>query len=233
MANAEPKNVNLRLERFEYRAVFSKTGRAKYISHLDLMRAFQRVFKRAHLPIWHTQGFNPHVYIMFPLALPLGTDSRVEIMDFALTEDIPYNEVLERMNAQTPVGLEIVSVSKPEHKHTDIIAAEYVARLKTDKSVHEVAELFGKFMALDKIEIEKRTKKKTINLVDIKPHITVLDSKELEDSFEVTLKLPCGSSFNLNVNVVIDTFCERYGIEISEIYTERTKILMTNGENFI
>lgn len=49
MANAEPKNVNLRLERFEYRAVFSKTGRAKYISHLDLMRAFQRVFKRAHL----------------------------------------------------------------------------------------------------------------------------------------------------------------------------------------
>ena len=217
MANAEPKNVNLRLERFEYRAVFSKTGRAKYISHLDLMRAFQRVFKRAHLPIWHTQGFNPHVYIMFPLALPLGTDSRVEIMDFALTEDIPYNEVLERMNAQTPVGLEIVSVSKPEHKHTDITAAEYV----------------GKFMALDKIEIDKRTKKKTINLVDIKPHITVLDSKELEDSFEVTLKLPCGSSFNLNVNVVIDTFCERYGIEISEIYTERTKILMANGENFI
>ena len=220
MANAEPKNVNLRLERFEYRAVFSKTGRAKYISHLDLMRAFQRVFKRAHLPIWHTQGFNPHVYIMFPLALPLGTDSRVEIMDFALTEDIPYSEVLERMNAQTPVGLEIVSVSKPEHKHTDITAAEYVARLKTDKSVHEVAELFGKFIALD-------------NLVDIKPHITVLDSKELEDSFEVTLKLPCGSSFNLNVNVVIDTFCERYGIEISEIYTERTKILMANGENFI
>ena len=46
MANAEPKNVNLRLERFEYRAVFSKTGRAKYISHLDLMRAFQRVFKK-------------------------------------------------------------------------------------------------------------------------------------------------------------------------------------------
>ncbi len=160
MANAEPKNVNLRLERFEYRAVFSKTGRAKYISHLDLMRAFQRVFKRAHLPIWHTQGFNPHVYIMFPLALPLGTDSRVEIMDFALTEDIPYNEVLERMNAHTPVGLEIVSVSKPEHKHTDITAAEYVARLKTDKSVHEVAELFGKFIALDKIEIEKANQEK-------------------------------------------------------------------------
>ena len=102
MANAEPKNVNLRLERFEYRAVFSKTGRAKYISHLDLMRAFQRVFKRAHLPIWHTQGFNPHVYIMFPLALPLGTDSRVEIMDFALTEGYPIQRgagANERTNA--------------------------------------------------------------------------------------------------------------------------------------
>lgn len=178
-------------------------------------------------------GFNPHVYIMFPLALPLGTDSRVEIMDFALTEDIPYSEVLERMNAQTPVGLEIVSVSKPEHKHTDITAAEYEARLKTDKDVHDVAKLFGEFMALDKIEIEKRTKKKTVNLVDIKPHITVLYTKENEDSFEIGLRLPCGSSFNLNLNLVIDTFCERYGIEINEIYTERTKILMENGENFI
>ena len=69
--------------------------------------------------------------------------------------------------------------------------------------------------------------------MDIKPHITVLYTKENEDSFEIGLRLPCGSSFNLNVNVVIDTFCERYGIEISEIYTERTKILMTNGENFI
>ena len=99
--------------------------------------------------------------------------------------------------------------------------------------MHELAKLFGEFMALDKIEIEKRTKKKTVNLVDIKPHITVLYTKENEDSFEIGLRLPCGSSFNLNVNVVIDTFCERYGIEISEIYTERTKILMTNGENFI
>ena len=90
----------------------------------------------------------------------MALTARVEIMDFALTEDIPYNEVLERMNAQTPVGLEIVSVSKPEHKHTDITAAEYVARLKTDKSVHEVAELFGKFIALDKIRDRKANQEK-------------------------------------------------------------------------
>ena len=233
MANAEPKNVNLRLERFEYRAVFSKTGRAKYISHLDLMRAFQRVFKRAHLPIWHTQGFNPHVYIMFPLALPLGTESRVEIMDFALTEDIPFGEVLERMNSQTPEGLEIVSVARPEHKHTEITAAEYTAKLKTDRSVADTARLFGEFMAQDMIEIEKRTKKKTVNLVDIKPHITVLGVNELDDSFEILFRLPCGSSFNLNLNVVIDTFCDRFGIGLDEIYTQRTKILMENGEKFI
>lgn len=228
----EPKNVNLIIERFEYRAVFSKTGRAKYISHLDLMRAFQRAFKRAHLPIWYTQGFNPHVYIMFPLALPLGTDSRVEIMDFALTEDLDCEEVKKRLGEQTPVGLDIISIARPVHKHTAITAAEYFVRLKTDKTAEETAKLFDEFISRDKIEIEKRTKKKTINLVDIKPHINALSCEAKDGETEFKFILPCGSSFNLNINVVIDTFCDMYGLEIVDIYTERTKILIENGESF-
>ena len=71
MANAEPKNVNLRLERFEYRAVFSKTGRAKYISHLDLMRAFQRVFKSAPANMAHS-GFQPSCVYNVPAGVAFG-----------------------------------------------------------------------------------------------------------------------------------------------------------------
>lgn len=228
----EPKNVNLIVDRYEYRAVFSKTGRAKYISHLDLMRAFQRAFKRAHLPIWYTQGFNPHVYIMFPLALPLGTDSKVEIMDFALTEELDFDEILNRLSKQTPEGLEIVSVSKPVHKHTDIAFAEYEIKLRTNKSAEETHECFEHFLSRDKIEIEKRTKKKTVNLVDIRPHINVKKYNVDGGGLDVCLVLPCGGGFNINVNVVIDAFCGISGLSVEDIYTERTKIMTADGENF-
>ena len=228
----EPKNVNLIVDRYEYRAVFSKTGRAKYISHLDLMRAFQRAFKRAHLPIWYTQGFNPHVYIMFPLALPLGTDSKVEIMDFALTEELDFEDVLQRLNDLTPEGLEIISVSEPVHKHTDIALAEYVIKLRTNKSAAETYECFEQFLSRDKIEIEKRTKKKTVNLVDIKTHINVTSYHADGDDLVVCLVLPCGGGFNVNVNVVIDAFCGLSGLSVEDICTERTKIMTSDGEIF-
>ena len=57
------------------RMFFSKTGRAKYISHLDTMRTFTRAFRRTSLPLWYTQGFNPHLYMTFPLPLALGVES--------------------------------------------------------------------------------------------------------------------------------------------------------------
>ena len=63
---AQPKNQSLQIERWDYRLTFAKKGRARYISHLDLMRAMQRAIKRAGVPIWYTQGFNPHSYLMFP-----------------------------------------------------------------------------------------------------------------------------------------------------------------------
>ena len=66
------------------RATFEKRRRAKYISHLDLMRCMQRAFKRAGVPIWYTEGFNPHAYLMFPLALSLGCESGCECMDFRI-----------------------------------------------------------------------------------------------------------------------------------------------------
>ena len=66
------------------RTVYEKRGRAKYISHLDLNRCMQRTIRRAGLPIWYSEGFNPRMYLMFPLALSLGFESVCEVMDFNL-----------------------------------------------------------------------------------------------------------------------------------------------------
>lgn len=230
--NITPKLSTLQIEKFDYRAVYAKYGRAKYISHLDFMRSMQRIIKRSKLPVWHTQGFNPHVYIMFPLALPLGTDSRVEIMDFALMQNLPNEQVKKQLGEKCPEGIEIISISQPVHKHTEIKSADYEISFKPSVPAGECLEKWNEFMALEKIEIEKRTKKKTVNLVDIKPHITVLDAQTDGDNVKLSMRLPAGTDFNLNTNVVLDTFFERYGIEFETICTLRTKIALENGEIF-
>lgn len=230
--NITPKLSTLQIEKFDYRAVYAKCGRARYISHLDFMRSMQRIIKRSKLPVWHTQGFNPHVYLMFPLALPLGTDSRVEIMDFALTQKLDNETVRKQLDEKCPEGIEIISVTQPVHKHTDIKSADYEIRFTSNIGAGECVRRFGEFMQLEKIEIEKRTKKKAVNLVDIKPHINVTEINEQDGWVVLKLCLPCGNDFNLNTNVVLDAFCERYGIEIEQICTQRTKILLENGENF-
>ncbi len=230
--NITPKLSTLQIEKFDYRAVYAKYGRARYISHLDFMRSMQRIIKRSKLPVWHTQGFNPHVYIMFPLALPLGTDSRVEIMDFALTQNLPNEQVKKQLGEKCPEGIEIISVSQPVHKHTEIKYAEYDIKFKPSIPAQECLDKWNGFMSLEKIEIEKRTKKKTVNLVDIKPHITVLDAQTDGDNVKLSMRLPAGTDFNLNTNVVLDTFFERYGIEFETICTLRTKIALENGEIF-
>ena len=229
----QPKNQNLRLTKYEYRLVFAKEGRARYISHLDLLRTFQRVFKRAGIPLWYTQGFNPHAYLMFPLALSLGIDSCVELLDIALVEELTFDELRDRVNEKMPEGLRIISAGQPVMKHTEIAYAEYIIELGCKCSAEEAIEKLKCFLAQDKIEIEKRSKKKGVNLVDIKPHITLLSSECRDGKLVMELRLPAGQEFNLNTNVVIDAFDLFTDGIVDTIYTRRTKILTKDGKSFI
>lgn len=93
------------------RALFQKTGNAVYISHLDLMRLFQRSFKRAGLPLTHTQGFNPRPSVSIALPLSLGVESRCELLDFELETDTFSNEdICTRLNQALVDGVHVLSV---------------------------------------------------------------------------------------------------------------------------
>ena len=227
-----PKNQNLVVTRFDYRITFSKFGRAKYISHLDLMRAIQRAFKRADIPIWYTQGFNPRAYLNFPLPLALGVDSYVEKLDVALTEELEFDEIADRLNKVLPEGIGIVDVKKPVLKHTEIGFAEYeIAFNCLNKSADELKQKFNDFINQEHIEIEKKTKRKGIKIVDIKEHINI-KSIEADEMLRIDVILPAGSGLNINSAVVVDAFCKYADAEIDSIYTKRTKILCENGEDF-
>lgn len=224
---------------YDVRAVFKKTGRAIYISHLDLMRVMQRTFKRAKLPVWFTKGYNPHIYILFHLPLSLGVSGECEIMDFGMdmsAGEPDYEDIKNRLNVALPEGLEIVRLYEPETKHTEIAACEYTVNLFSDKSPYDVGKLFNDFMAQEGIYIEKRCKvnmKKTIVTIDIKPDIILLDSREEKDSLYLSFRLPAGIEHSLNIVSVVSAFESYCGFEFDKICIKRTKILSKSGKDFV
>lgn len=234
----QPKNQNLRIERFDHRLIFAKKGRARYISHLDLMRTMQRSFKRAGVPIWCTQGFNPHAYLMFPLALPLGAESETEILDIALTERIDNDELVKKLNAAMPEGLYFIKSYEPQMKHTQICSAEYEIRITASGcTAQRLYQLFSEFYGGSSIEAQKRVKPKRgakagIKTIDIKPYVKLDKALVDGDSLLIVLTLPAGGTLNLNTSVLTDAFLNKYQLEAEEIYVKRTKILCENGELF-
>ncbi len=101
------------------RIFFSKTDRAKYISHLDLYGVVMRTIKRAKLPVWYTEGYNPRMYVQFMLPLSLGQEGLREAADFRLLEDIPHEEVTNRLNDALPADIRVVETSVPVKKNID------------------------------------------------------------------------------------------------------------------
>ena len=116
------------------RALFEKTGRAIYISHLDLMRVFQRSFKRAGLPLTHTQGFNPRPSVSIALPLSVGIESRCELLDFDLEgEKVGNSEILRLLNENLVSGVKILSVYDDAVKIKHLAYLDCVLTLEYDE----------------------------------------------------------------------------------------------------
>ena len=99
---------------------FAKRGDLRLISHHDLMRCLERLLQRAEIPVARSQGFNPRPKIVFTLALALGIEGRREVVEFELAEPMEPSEVLERLKAHSPPGLdwleaESVAAGRPAH----------------------------------------------------------------------------------------------------------------------
>lgn len=213
------------------RAVFEKTGRAKYISHLDLNRCMLRIFRRSKLPVWYTEGFNPHPYFSFALALSLGFESDCEILDFTLNEELPFDEVRDKMNAVMPEGMRISSVRPQGRKITEIAKAEYELILSSADHV-KLGEAVDALMSQPEILIEKKTKK-GIKIVDLKPSIELITAEPCGDIFKIVLRLPAGTQTNYNPNLFLDALRNYQNPEFSVEKISRTGILCENNQIFL
>lgn len=222
------------------RATFEKRRRAKYISHLDLMRCMQRAFRRADVPIWFTEGFNPHAYLMFPLALSLGYESGCECMDFRLEGEMSMQEAMARLNRVLPPDLQIKQVSAPVRKHTDIAFADYTLALDcADETVSADAlrAAWDAFIAQPEILTEKKTKRGTAT-VDLKAQAQILMTQTLDDGIWLKLRMPAGTSVNVNPGLLMDAFAawlteNAPDVRTGMLHAERTAILCADGSEFV
>lgn len=158
---------------FKARMRFAKEGRAKYISHLDLMHTMQRAMARCQMPLWFTEGFNQHAYVSVALPLSTGYSGEYEFLDFnLLSENVPINAV-EALNAVFPEGLraiEIYPLADGGMPLRDIAWSKYrITWSFADGVPADFAENVNKLFAQPAVEIVKRSKRgeKTVNMREL------------------------------------------------------------------
>ena len=212
------------------RMFYHKKGRAKYISHLDINRLMQRVLKRAKLPVWYTEGFNPHMYITFALPLSLGYESEAEYMDFRLTEEMDLKEVAAILNQNMPEGISVTKVETPICKFAEICSAEYQVTLRAESDAETLKAQIEVFLSSDRIEVVKKTKRGT-QTVDLKPDIQLLSLAVQDQSVVCSVRLPAGSEKNYNPSLLFDELISRNGVK-TEYQVLRKAVYVTNGQLF-
>ncbi len=202
------------------RIIFKKSEEIKYISHLDLMRAFNRMLARAEIPVKYSEGFNPHILLNFALPLSVGMTSERDFAEISLSEDMSNDEIKNRLQKKAPAGIIITDVtndSAPEFRN--VAKAEFKLKVHCNKK----AEDFIKFLDLSEILTDKKTKK-GIKEVDIKPMILNYDIKNNDDNIiDMKLLLSAGNTLNLNPSLVIKA-AEKYIPELIIEYVEISRL---------
>ena len=207
---------------------FKKDYECRYISHLDLNRCMLRALHKSKLPVWHTEGFNPHPFATFPLPLSLGFRGVNECMDVKLEDDnYSFEEIISNLNVCLPRGIQVFDVTEPVMKAGKIAFAEFSIKLNSeDTNTTVVAEKLSDFLVLEKIEIEKRSKK-GLKTVDIKHGIKSYKIEEKFDFVLLNVVLSAGSSDNVNPNLLVSAF-ENYSA--LNVESDITRIDLYNSE---
>ena len=216
----------------DVRMYFEKTGMAKFISHLDTVRCITRAMKRANVPIWFTEGFNPHAFLTFAMPLSLGFESLCETVDFRLLEEVDLNELKERLNKALPVDITVKEIYVYETSANDIRWAEYkIIFNNPDNLLLGQAEMI---LSSDEIMVLKKSKKgrnKVEKEVNIKGHIKSFDLTEDNGKLVLNTVLSSGTSININPMLLIgalvkDTETDEQDVDIIKVesYTEKMEI---------
>lgn len=213
---------------------FDKIGMSRYISHLDLMRTMTRAIRRSKIPLWYTEGFNPHPYMTFALPLSLGMESVCESMDIRIEGEISNDEILSKLKAVMPNGIDIKKVTEGKFDPKYIALGKFEI---TFPEIYDTKSFCGKVSAMltaDELIVQKLGKKghrkvyKDINLIEF---IKEYELNERQNSVVLSITLPAGSKTNVNPSLLCDEIVKQTGCGEGYII-RRTALLCESGEEF-
>lgn len=208
---------------------FKKDKECRFISHLDLNRVMLRAVYRAKLPIWYTEGFNPHPFITFPLPLSLGFRGETECMDVRmLDEEFDLSSVAEVMNPFLPEGIRVYNATETKMKPGDIAFARFTAKLYSDAfSPSELKNELCELMLLDEFLVPKKTKS-GIKDVNVSEYLRMIEIDSVDEEYlYISATLPAGSTNNVNIQLLL-TAIENY--VKAEVYNDITRLGVFNKE---
>jgi len=217
----------------DVRMSFEKTGMAKFISHLDTVRCITRAMKRANVPIWFTEGFNPHAFLTFAMPLSLGFESLCETVDFRLTEEMDLTELSKQIDDALPVDITVKKISVPHMSPNEIRWAEYKIIFNNPDEL--LLENAHSILSADEILVEKKGKqgrKKVTKEVNIKEHIRTYELEENDSKLTLKTVLSSGTSININPMLLIGALTKNTNTDEQDVDIIKVKSYTENMEIF-
>ncbi len=215
------------------RALFEKTGDGVYISHLDLMRLFQRAFQRGRLPLTHTQGFNPRPSVSIAMPLSLGVESRCELLDFELERDgFSNEEIRDTLNRNLIPGVKVLQVYDNGRKIKYLSYLRCVVTLEYDGGIPaEAREKIQALFSREEVVLEKRNRNGVTqqNLIPMIRELTL----EAENGNELSIHaLVCCQNPTLNP-MQLAAAVETYIPELKPDFVRCRRVEIYDTENTI
>ncbi len=189
--------------KFTLRVFWQKTGNARYISHLDTQRAIVRALIRSGLPVYYSQGYNPHPKLVFALPVSIYQEAYYDIFDIDIKEMLPLNKAKEMLSAAMPADMCVIKLAYPQKKLKELCYASYSISLETDCSAEEIEKAFA-----GAVVVEKKSKKKC-EITDIKPMIKSISAKNTENGVVLFAVLSAAPDAYLSPKYLVDFLGER------------------------
>lgn len=217
------------------RLLFAKTGRARFISHLDLMRTFQRAFARAKIPIRHTEGFNPHPFVSIALPLSVGYSSQCEILEFGLLDGTSHEEVPERLTAAMPEGIVVCQCYPAERKLKELRYVNYIMTFDYPEGCPQKAEAaLADLLGRESLVVRKKSNKAKAGFTEV-DIIQLIRSWHIEcrsDAMTADL-VTSAQNPGLNPDLIRAAFCTEYPEYTPDLVTfHRREVLDGEGKPF-
>jgi radical SAM-linked protein len=217
-----------------HRLLFEKTGEAVWISHLDLMRLFQRAFKRAGLPLTHTQGYNPRPSVSIAMPLSVGVESVCELLDFELEgETVDCDEIIKRLNRALVKGVRVLACYDAGKKIKELAFLKCCVTMEYDQGVpKDAAQSISALFRQETLLVEKKSKN-GITEQDIIPMIRCFLLTRDDDHTLRIIAMVCCQNPSLNPMQLVAAI-ERYLPECKPDHAicRRLEIYDTNEQEF-